>query len=101
MRPLLSSNFSSHPYSPNIDFFDDPEAEMYWMQFADFYDWPHIQQFDSYQHLKSILGSTDLHQIHNLMTEELEFRGLQLNQKWCDIIHKIKDYKLTMGKNHL
>ena len=74
---------------------------MYWMQFADFYDWPHIQQFDSYQHLKSILGSTDLHQIHNLMTEELEFRGLQLNQKWCDIIHKIKDYKLMMGKNHL
>jgi hypothetical protein len=99
MRPLLQSNFSSHPYSPNVDFFDDPEAEMYWIQMADFYDWPHTQQYDSYQHLKTLLGSADLPQIHNLMSEEVEFRGLQLNRKWCDVIQRIKDSKVMMGKN--
>ena len=25
--------------SPNLEFSDDPEAEMYWLQFSDFFDW--------------------------------------------------------------
>ena len=50
MRPELG-NMSSHLYSPNVDFKEGPEHEMYWLQFADFNDWPHIQYFYSYKHL--------------------------------------------------
>jgi hypothetical protein len=32
MRPALKSSFSPHPYSPNVEYADDAEAEMYWLQ---------------------------------------------------------------------
>jgi hypothetical protein len=32
MRPALESNLSPHIYSPNLEFGQDAEAEMYWMQ---------------------------------------------------------------------
>ena len=28
---------------------------MYWLQFSDFYEWPHIQLFDSLEHLKVVV----------------------------------------------
>ena len=94
MRPSLKSNFSSHPYSPNVDFDEDVEAEMYWLQMADFYDWPHVQLYDSLQHLKSLLPITDYQNIHRKMKAEVEIRGLELNRKWCDVIQRIKTARL-------
>ena len=32
---------STHPYSPNLWGSQHMEAEYYWMQFADFFEWPH------------------------------------------------------------
>ena len=90
MRPSLKSNFSSHPYSPNVDYDEDVEAEMYWLQMADFYDWPHIQLYDSLQHLKSLLPTTDFRKVHRKMKAEVEIRGLELNRKWCDVIQRIR-----------
>ena len=93
MRPLVSSNFSSHPYSPNVDMQEDPEAEMYWLQLADFYDFPHTQLYDSYQHLRELVFSADLKEIHERMKAEVEVKGLQVNRKWCDVIQRIKQSK--------
>ena len=90
MRPLVASNFSSHPYSPNVDMQEDPEAEMYWLQLSDFYDFPHTQLYDSYQHLKELLVSADLMEIHKKLKAEVEIKGLQVNRKWCDVIQRIK-----------
>ena len=87
MRPAL--NFSTHLYSPNIDFAEDPEAEMYWLQYADFYDWPHIQHFDNLEHLKEMLLMADLDSIHQLMVDELKFRKFKVTQNWCDISDRI------------
>ena len=33
---------SLHPYSPNVYASVDQEAESYWLQFADYYHWPHV-----------------------------------------------------------
>ena len=93
MRPALKSNLSPHPYSPNVDYDQDVEAEMYWLQMSDFYDWPHIQHYDSYEHLKQIVATADLQKIHFSMIEELEQRGLELNKKWCEIIGRIRAAK--------
>ena len=44
---------SGHGYSPNVEVGkdgteDDLEAEMHWLQFADFYTRPHIVHFDDF-----------------------------------------------------
>ena len=93
MRPALESNLSPHPYSPNVDYDQDVEAEMYWLQMSDFYDWPHIQHYDSYEHLKQIIAVADFQKIHQNMVGEIEMRGLELNRKWCDVIARIRAAK--------
>ena len=42
---------------------------MYWIQFSDFYDWPHIQLFDDFQDLKRMILEADIQAIHNHMKE--------------------------------
>ena len=93
MRSALKLNFSPHPYSPNLEYDEDVEAEIYWLQMSDFYDWPHIQLFDSYEHLKVMLAQANFQDIHMKMREEVELRGLELNRKWCDVIGRIKAAK--------
>ncbi len=89
IRPSIDLRYSTHPYSPNTEIYQDPEAEMYWMQLADFYDWPHIIHFDSYDHLKELLLTTDLKTVSANMKEELAFRKLHSTQSWCDISKRI------------
>ena len=89
MRPSIDLGYSTHPYSPNTEIDQDPEAEMYWMQLADFYDWPHIIQFDSYDHLKDLLLTTDLNAVSANMKDEMALRNLQSTQSWCDISKRI------------
>ena len=87
MRPGF--DLSTHLYSPNIDFSEDPEAELYWLQYSDFYDWPHIQHFDDYDHLKELVLQADLQSIHRDMLEELAFRKYKTTKSWCDISARI------------
>lgn len=92
MRPKNNSK-SIHPYSPNVDMWEDVEAENYWLQFADFYDWPHIQYFDSYEHLKQLLLHTNFTSVHELMTQEHEIRRETVVREWCSIIKRISNHK--------
>ena len=84
---------SPHPYSPNIDFKDiannGAESEMYWLQFADFYDLPHITHFDSLDDLLVKLTMANLTEMHKNMMEENHFRKHKLLETWCDVIPKI------------
>jgi len=91
MRPLLNSSKSIHLYSPNIDHLQDAESEQYWIQFSDFYDWPHIQHFDSLADLKNILLNSNLTQIHLDMQAEMRLRSQQVTFEWCKMIRRIKN----------
>ena len=93
MRPKANSSNSIHPYSPNIDILEDVESENYWLQFADFYDWPHIQHFDDYEHLKKLLLKTDFLSVHKNMKKELKIRENKVIKEWCDITRKIDKHK--------
>ena len=78
-----------HPYSPNIDFLEDAESEMYWLQFSDFYEWPHIQYFDDYKHLKNLLLKADFAKIRRNMKQEVDLRKNRTVNSWCRVINKI------------
>ena len=90
MRPGPEFGYSTHPYSPNLDYDIDPEAEMYWMQYADFYDWPFIQHFDTYQHLKQLLLKANLQEISENIKQEVNIKRLKVSRTWCDIMERVK-----------
>ena len=93
MRPTLDSLKSIHPYSPNLDIFEDAESENYWLQFADFYDWPHIQYFDDYDHLKKLISNTNFTKVHNEMKQELSIKQDIIQDTWCNIIKNVDENK--------
>ena len=93
MRPLPNNTKSTHVYSPNIELLEDAESEQYWIQFSDFYDWPHIQHFDSYDHLKHLLLNSDFQKIHKNMQFEIILREKQVTSEWCQIINRINKYR--------
>ena len=84
---------SIHPYSPDKQASVDPEAEYYWVQFSDFYEWPHITYFDSYDQLEGILDSMNFSAIHEKMVVENKRRERVLKYNWCKVISKMKDMK--------
>jgi len=63
---------------------------MYWLQFSDFYDWPHIQQFDDFKDLKRKISSANFQEISKNMGLEMEIRKAQVNVKWCETVKKIQ-----------
>ena len=65
------------------------ESEMYWLQFSDFYDWPHVQYFDSIVDLDLKLSNTNFKEISGKMKEALEIRRSETLKKWCEIIPRL------------
>jgi len=86
---------SSHPYSPNVDMPQDAEAELYWLQFADFFQWPHITYFDNFQDLERKLLNADFNRIHNLMVEEVERKRKKLLLNLCKVSKKIQPGRIV------
>ena len=87
MKPHPSS---LHPYSPNVEGSKDWEAEYYWLQFSDFYFWPHITYYDSFKDLEQKLQRADFHKIHGLMVEEVKRKKKSLLNTWCNVLKKVQ-----------
>ena len=87
MKPHPSS---IHPYSPNVDVPEDPEAEFYWLQLADFFYWPHITHFDDFNDLERKLESANFDRIHNLMVQENKCRREELLHNLCKVTKMIQ-----------
>ena len=77
---------STHPYSPNEV---GGEAEYYWLQFGDFYQFPHITYFDDMQELERKLEEADFDRIHHLMVEEMKRKWSALSQTWCEALESV------------
>ena len=102
MKPHPSS---THPYSPNADASTDLEAENYWLQMSDFYEWPHITTFDNASDLERKLESANFHQIHDLMMKEVERKREAVSEMWAKALSRVetgrivpKDYKTALKK---
>lgn len=81
---------SYHQYNPNVDFNDSPENEMYWLQFSDFYDLPHIIYFDNGTDLDNKIQKTDFKYVHKYMLMENAIRKTNVIQTWCKILNRIR-----------
>ena len=79
---------SIHPYSPNA--LNDKESEFYWLQLADFSQWPHITYFDDFKDLEEKLLTVDFEKIHKLMVEENERKRSELENNWCRVFKKME-----------
>ena len=85
---------SKHGYSPNVEMKengtdDDLEAELYWLQFADFYTRPHIVHFDDCGHLERLMEDTDFGMVHDNMVGEVEKRAGKVVENWKGVIETI------------
>lgn len=54
-----------------------------WLQFSDFYQWPHITYFDSSEDLENKLESADFSRISKRMLAKNEQRKMKLLHNWC------------------
>jgi len=75
---------------PNND--RDRTAIRYWLNFSDFYQWPHIIYYESTDDLIKKLDTTDFAMISKKMKEYNKEFGESLLQKWKQILDNIKRY---------
>lgn len=79
-NPLLS-------HDPNDD--QNIEAVEFWLQFADYYKFPHIILFDSWEDLNQKLEVIDFHEISKQMCLFNNKQLLEIQQSWQHIFSKI------------
>jgi hypothetical protein len=99
---IPAHNDSHHPFDPNN--ITSPESMAYWIKFADFYQYPFIIYFDSWNDIIEKLNFHDLHNVSSLMKafnvkdEEL------IGKKWNTVISKVTSFNLhkvhETKKNH-
>ena len=91
-----------HSYAPNSVIFgglEDPNnycdvnGVMKWASLADFYDegnMPHLQYFDSFEHLNHLLHNTDLEEVSHKMSIHNKKRKEMIHAKWQNVIASIQ-----------
>ncbi|CAM9426529.1 unnamed protein product, partial [Ectocarpus fasciculatus] len=92
--PARASNIQRHPDStsklmkdPNNDV--DYDSVLEWIKLADFYEFPHVATFDSFEHLMSLLKSSNLEEISSKMEIFNVHQQKYINSKWSNILNRI------------
>eukprot|EP01048_Picozoa_sp_COSAG05_P005020 COSAG05_NODE_288_length_12074_cov_119.196827_7_plen_550_part_00 len=78
-----------HAYAHDPNNQQDAEAISYWVKFADFYQWPHIQTFDNWEELLVKLATDDLQATSTNMEQENARMVVELQETWQRIFHKM------------
>jgi hypothetical protein len=93
--PSRQSNIPRHPQStstlasdPNADL--DYDAVLEWIKLADFYQFPHVTTFASFEHLMELIKSTDLKAISANMNIFNVQQKEYITNKWEGILHTVK-----------
>ncbi|CAF1454724.1 unnamed protein product [Adineta steineri] len=85
---IISGVLNSNIPDPNNEF--DRNAIRYWLQFSDFYQWPHIIYYNSMDDLVKKLINTNLDQVsQNMKTYNKNLIKTVLKQ-WHDILERTK-----------
>ena len=72
---------------PNND--KDRAAVQFWIKFSDFYEWPHVQYYESYEDLLSKLSKANFKEIsNNMKAYNVQFKT-QLIEKWKKVLETI------------
>ena len=84
-------------FSPNAE---DDDAYQYWVKYADFYQWPHVTVFESFEELIEKLNTLDLQKISDEMKLFNYLREADLLSNWCQILKK-KDKTATIPNTYM
>jgi len=82
---------STQPFSPEDR--SRPALE-HWLQYSDFFQWPHIQTFGSAAELVQKLAATDFDAVHAAMLQENARREVELLATWAQVVDRVA---LTRG----
>ena len=74
---------------PNNDL--DEEAVHYWLQFADFYRWPHVICFDSVPDLVDKMATVDLAEVSRRMAAYNVKVRAEVKDKWSRVLLKVTE----------
>jgi hypothetical protein len=92
--PGRGSNIQRHPEStsllssdPNNDI--DYDSVLEWINLADFYQFPHVTTFSSFEHLMTLLKTADLKKISSDMDIYNVQQKKYISTKWANILHKL------------
>ena len=77
---------------------DTNEAFDYWLQFADWFRLPHVQQYDNFDHLMELLMRSDLFKISDEMKKYNTHQREELVRKWRTIFDGIRKSKVRNNK---
>ena len=79
-------NTSKHKFSPEDR---SQAAQRYWLQYGDLYQFPHIQYFDSFDELETLILQADLHLIHRNMKLYNSKKREYLSRQLSALVHKL------------
>jgi hypothetical protein len=89
----LSPNSSIFPGLDDPNNYKDLETVMKWVSLSDFYDeenMPHVQLFDSFEHLEELLNSTNLDEVSDKMSQHNLLRRNRVYNSWESILNEVK-----------
>ena len=81
---------SIHKYNPNDE---NDEPYMYWLKYADFFQWPYVTVFDDFDDLIQKLKTVDLKKISEKMKAYNKIKETDLLDNWCQIIKKTQKFQ--------
>ncbi|CAF1242235.1 unnamed protein product [Adineta steineri] len=84
---IISGVLNSYIPDPNNEF--DRNAIRYWLQFSDFYQWPHITYYNSIDDLSKKLINTNLNQVSQNMKAYNKHLIKTVLKQWRDILQRI------------
>ena len=95
-KPSTSSVLPRHPdadepFDPNDE--KNPAAVEWWLQWADYYTFPHIITFDSWEDLASKVAAADLGAISAAMLQHGKVLEEQLVGTWADVLRGIPKHE--------
>jgi hypothetical protein len=85
-------------YDPNNE--HDSDAVMYWLQFADFYSFPHVILFDSWAHLAAKLESVDFAEVSSKMCEYNAKELTRIAAQWEEVLGKVQQSSSTKESSY-
>ena len=89
---------STRPYSP--DDLRSVNATAYWLQYAVYYQLPHIQRFSSWHELIEKLSSTDFDKVNKQVYAENLRRKARLIRDWQSVLSQIDSNPRMIPKDY-
>ena len=79
------ASMASEAYDPNSN---DNRSLHEWLGYSDYYHFPHVTKFDSWEHLLQLLEKADLNQISSAMKDYNAQTRLDLEATWKSILER-------------